>query len=216
MSGVPGPTSEDGKLTPKGASLKRWKCNKSLEKSKEEMFLEKLNKYSNLHKKLDAPKEVGYFGEEIDWANLESLKVGHAMLNNTSVIEKGGVGSGKKGHTTPEEQKFKKPHMPKTGIAEHYTDYEVSPAHGELTPEGKYKKLLALASKHGIDIEGHVDYNTKTKEIMITEHGKKLKDDLKSKIDQHNKEVKAFKEGSKNLEKDSSEQKIKKVMSILK
>ena len=26
MSGVKGPTSKDGKLTPKGASLKRWKC----------------------------------------------------------------------------------------------------------------------------------------------------------------------------------------------
>lgn len=33
MSGVPGPTSKDGKLTPKGASLKRWKC-KSEEVSK--------------------------------------------------------------------------------------------------------------------------------------------------------------------------------------
>ncbi len=26
MSGVPGPTSKDGKLTRKGASLKRWRC----------------------------------------------------------------------------------------------------------------------------------------------------------------------------------------------
>lgn len=26
MSGVPGPTSKEGKLTPKGAALKRWKC----------------------------------------------------------------------------------------------------------------------------------------------------------------------------------------------
>lgn len=26
MSGVEGPTSKDGKLTPKGAALKRWKC----------------------------------------------------------------------------------------------------------------------------------------------------------------------------------------------
>lgn len=26
MSGVPGPTKEDGKLTPKGAALKRWRC----------------------------------------------------------------------------------------------------------------------------------------------------------------------------------------------
>jgi hypothetical protein len=26
MSGVAGPTSKDGKLTPKGASLKRWRC----------------------------------------------------------------------------------------------------------------------------------------------------------------------------------------------
>jgi hypothetical protein len=31
MSGVKGPTSKDGKLTPKGASLKRWGCNKNEE-----------------------------------------------------------------------------------------------------------------------------------------------------------------------------------------
>lgn len=28
MSGVKGPTSKDGKLTPKGAALKRWRCGK--------------------------------------------------------------------------------------------------------------------------------------------------------------------------------------------
>lgn len=28
MSGVEGPTSKDGKLTPKGAALKRWKCGR--------------------------------------------------------------------------------------------------------------------------------------------------------------------------------------------
>ena len=33
MSGVKGPTSKDGQLTPKGAALKRWKCRKSLQKS---------------------------------------------------------------------------------------------------------------------------------------------------------------------------------------
>lgn len=27
MSGVKGPTSKDGKLTPKGAALKRWRCS---------------------------------------------------------------------------------------------------------------------------------------------------------------------------------------------
>jgi hypothetical protein len=26
MKGVPGPTSKNGKLTPKGAALKRWRC----------------------------------------------------------------------------------------------------------------------------------------------------------------------------------------------
>jgi hypothetical protein len=31
MSGVQGPTSKDGKLTPKGAALKRWRCSKSLQ-----------------------------------------------------------------------------------------------------------------------------------------------------------------------------------------
>lgn len=31
MSGVKGPTSKEGKLTPKGAALKRWRCSKSLQ-----------------------------------------------------------------------------------------------------------------------------------------------------------------------------------------
>jgi hypothetical protein len=31
MSGMKGPTSKDGKLTPKGAALKRWRCSKSEE-----------------------------------------------------------------------------------------------------------------------------------------------------------------------------------------
>lgn len=30
MSGVKGPTSKEGKLTPKGAALKRWRCSKSI------------------------------------------------------------------------------------------------------------------------------------------------------------------------------------------
>jgi len=33
MRGVKGPTSKKGKLTPKGAALKRWRCSKSLNKS---------------------------------------------------------------------------------------------------------------------------------------------------------------------------------------
>lgn len=34
MSGVPGPTSKDGKLTPNGAALKRWRCSFSALKKK--------------------------------------------------------------------------------------------------------------------------------------------------------------------------------------
>jgi hypothetical protein len=43
MSGVKGPTSKEGKLTPKGAALKRWKCSKSeeLEKAKLEHYSSK-------------------------------------------------------------------------------------------------------------------------------------------------------------------------------
>lgn len=36
MSGVKGPTSKEGKLTPKGAALKRWNCSKSEEMHKTE------------------------------------------------------------------------------------------------------------------------------------------------------------------------------------
>lgn len=35
MNGVKGPTSKDGKLTPKGAALKRWNCSALLQKVKE-------------------------------------------------------------------------------------------------------------------------------------------------------------------------------------
>lgn len=42
MSGVKGPTSKEGKLTPKGAALKRWKCSKS------EYFLAKLESLSKV------------------------------------------------------------------------------------------------------------------------------------------------------------------------
>lgn len=40
MSGVKGPTSKDGKLTPKGAALKRWKCSmkKALADAVHEVF----------------------------------------------------------------------------------------------------------------------------------------------------------------------------------
>lgn len=46
MSGVEGPTSKDGKLTPKGAALKRWKCSKSSELNEDES----LKKYESLVK----------------------------------------------------------------------------------------------------------------------------------------------------------------------
>lgn len=45
MSGVSGPTSKDGKLTPKGAALKRWKCSKSEYMNKSEkpkQFMDKV------------------------------------------------------------------------------------------------------------------------------------------------------------------------------
>lgn len=42
MSGMPGPTSKDGKHTPKGAALKRWRCSmpedSDLTKSMEEVY----------------------------------------------------------------------------------------------------------------------------------------------------------------------------------
>lgn len=44
MSGTPGPTSKDGKLTAKGAALKRWRCSKSEEMQKND----KLIHYSNI------------------------------------------------------------------------------------------------------------------------------------------------------------------------
>ena len=52
MSGVKGPTSKDGKLTPKGAALKRWHC------SKNEHTDESLCKASNCWKPIELNKTV--------------------------------------------------------------------------------------------------------------------------------------------------------------
>lgn len=50
MSGVDGPTSKDGQLTPKGAALKRWNCSKSLTKSEEKERAAKFKKMCHLKK----------------------------------------------------------------------------------------------------------------------------------------------------------------------
>lgn len=50
MSGVKGKTSEDGKLTPKGAALKRWKCSKSEDMNKSEQLKQFMNKVENKKK----------------------------------------------------------------------------------------------------------------------------------------------------------------------
>lgn len=63
MSGVKGPTSKDGKLTPKGAALKRWRCSKSLNKS-ESVPLE-LRAQKVLQKYLDKSNSIKPFGENI-------------------------------------------------------------------------------------------------------------------------------------------------------
>lgn len=47
MSGTSGPTSKDGKLTPKGAALKRWKCSKSEEMNKSEKLKNFMTKVEN-------------------------------------------------------------------------------------------------------------------------------------------------------------------------
>lgn len=41
MSGVKGPTSKEGKLTPKGAALKRWRCSKCEDIHKDEGWIQK-------------------------------------------------------------------------------------------------------------------------------------------------------------------------------
>lgn len=67
MSGVRGPTSKEGKLTPKGAALKRWRCSKS-ESDKietDEVHPEYLNKNSVPHQKvIDHLYRVDQTGDE--------------------------------------------------------------------------------------------------------------------------------------------------------
>ncbi len=63
MSGVKGPTSKDGKLTPKGAALKRWKCSKSEDMNKSE----KLKQFMS---KVESKRQLEHYSPQ---QNLQSI-----------------------------------------------------------------------------------------------------------------------------------------------
>lgn len=80
-------------------------------------------------------------------------------------VQKGGVGSGKKGHRS---------YKPSSGWGPHYDDYIVNPAHGELTEEGKYKHLHRNLVSLDHEAQGHITYDPQKKEIQaLTPEGEK-------------------------------------------
>lgn len=86
MSGVKGPTSKKGKLTPKGAALKRWRCSKSLNKSESmplELRADKVLK-SLKSKLLAGAAAIGGFASGAAQASPESDL--HSKLSNLNVM----------------------------------------------------------------------------------------------------------------------------------
>lgn len=106
MSGTRGPTSKDGKLTPKGAALKRWKCSKS----------EDMNKSQGGWSVHRADKNED---ESLDWSH----DSGHADEHSASVrarkLYQDGVYSVKvKGPDGKESSKWAKPEYAKMNKSE--------------------------------------------------------------------------------------------------
>lgn len=63
--------------------------------------------------------------------------------------------------------------QPAGGWGMHYTDYEVSPAHGELAPVGQYKQLIRNLKMMGKDWHGHITFNPESKTIEpLTQQGR--------------------------------------------
>jgi hypothetical protein len=88
MSGVKGPTSKKGKLTPKGAALKRWRCSKSLNKSESTPIeLRAQNALKSLQNKFDKSNTVKPFGENIYDA---TANLGRKMGRAGEVVEGAG------------------------------------------------------------------------------------------------------------------------------
>jgi len=86
MSGVKGPTSKKGKLTPKGAALKRWRCSKSLNKSESvplEVRADKVLK-SLKSKLLAGAAAIGGLASGAAMASPESDL--HSQLSNLNVM----------------------------------------------------------------------------------------------------------------------------------
>ena len=97
MSGVKGPTSKDGKLTPKGAALKRWKCKSEFfVRADSKYYVMDLMKSSGGHKYIRkymrggqwvyVYHEAGQHGRRMEPAALEAIKrlaaAGHDHARN--------------------------------------------------------------------------------------------------------------------------------------
>ena len=81
---------------------------------------------------------------------------------------------GEEAHKLGDIAKPAQTHTPAGGWAQHYTDYEVSPAHGELSPIGQYKHFVRNLKMMGKDWHGHVTFDPETKEIKpLTSEGNK-------------------------------------------
>jgi hypothetical protein len=87
MSAIKAPTSKDGKLTPKGAALKRWKCSKSEDMDKSE----KLKQFMS---KVESKRQLEHYSPQ---ENLQSIDPSYKQT---------GVDRGVKGRDTKHPHSF--------------------------------------------------------------------------------------------------------------
>jgi hypothetical protein len=139
MSGVPGPTSKDGKLTPKGASLKRWKCSKSLAD-----FL--LTDSTDFDMLVKAGSGEGSRGGKV---------TGHTKSGKPIY----GDSATKKPSDLPSEKSpASATHIPVEGFVNHYSD---------TASEREYKELYRNLEKQGKlhDFHGHLTFDRATHSV---------------------------------------------------
>lgn len=76
MSGVKGPTSKDGKLTPKGAALKRWKCSKSEE-------MNKSHQLKSFMAKVDGKRSLEHYSNQENLTHIDPKFQGSGIDSRT-------------------------------------------------------------------------------------------------------------------------------------
>jgi Domain of unknown function (DUF6321) len=135
MSGVSGPTSKDGKLTPKGAALKRWRCSKSMG------ILEDFQKSPGLKQGSKLGREVY---DETNWSGHKQTRTGSGNMIGTKNEQ---VYGGKARHQTAKDTARSQEKIDQKKNKKQPVKTEISPElKAELEAKANMKKsLLAKA-----------------------------------------------------------------------